>query len=264
MILGGIVLLVIAVAALLYARSQTRRREAMAATKTSSCGELDRLAAEASRTGGPGKFSQSCEVVGAARPAPGAAELKAPFSGQPAVWHRTRITHHYWERRRRRRADGSHDWDRQETSRVISDERSQAPFAVDDGTGQVLISPIEADIEGAEKSFSQFEPDDRSSEGAFSVFGIEVQLGSGSRSIGFEREEWVVRPGTRLYTLGEISDRGGRLQIGKPIDGGRLIISSRSEQELQAAAARRSKIATIGGAVAAVAGVALLVVGLLA
>ena len=96
------------------------------------------------------------------------------------------------------------------------------------------------------------------------MFGIEVQLGSGSRSIGFKREEWVVRPGTRLYTLGEISDRGGRLQIGKPIDGGRLIISSRSEQELQAAAARRSKIATIGGAVAAVAGVALLIAGLLA
>lgn len=64
--------------------------------------------------------------------------------------------------------------------------------------------------------------------------------------------------------LGEARDASGTLELGKPSEKGRFLISSRTEEELTASAGKTASIAQTVGAVAGVAGVALIVIGLLA
>ena len=80
-------------------------------------------------------FRQRCELVGRARAEQ--AELAAPFSKQPCVWHRSQIIHHYWEYRTDTDSRGNRTRRRQERQRVLSNQTSQAPFLVDDGTGAI-------------------------------------------------------------------------------------------------------------------------------
>ena len=77
-------------------------------------------------------------------------------------------------------------------------------------------------------------------------------------TLGFEYKEWVVRPGQRVYLLGEASDRSGRLVVGKP-SSGPYVFSTRSEQELAHSFRTQRTVARIGAAVAGVAGLVLLV-----
>jgi hypothetical protein len=258
---SGVLLLLIGAGALFYARSQKRKRGELASAETIGCNDLATLHGGTSAETGPGLFAHRCEVVGAAQPAQGE-PVAAPLSGQPSVWHRQRVTHKYWERRRERDPNGGTRTRRVERSRVMADETSSVPFAIDDGTGRVLVDPRDAEMDRIEQSVDQFEPDTSGSEGGATVsaFGFSVQLGADSGSIGFQREEWVIRPGARLYVLGEASDRTGTLVMGKPSDG-RLLISTRTEEEIAAASEKRARIAGIAGGIAAAAGVALIVAG---
>jgi hypothetical protein len=263
MLVGGIVLLVVAVAALFVARTQRARRQSYAGTERSACGDLDALARSVSAEAGAGSFRQTCEIGGRARPGP-SGELKAPLSGQASVWYRATITHKSWQtvttgtgqdRRTERRED----------SNVVSDETSQAPLIVDDGTGQVLVDPRGADVDHPEVSLDRFEPHAGGPQQGgteIEAFGVTVRTGSDSGSLGFHRREQIIRPGRELYVLGEARDASGTLEVGKP-GTGRFVISSRSEQELTASAGRWASIATAVAVVAGIAGAALVIVGLM-
>ena len=50
-------------------------------------------------------------------------------------------------------------------------------------------------------------------------------------TLGFEYQEWVLRPGARLYVHGEVSDASGRVAFAKPSQG-RYMISTRSEEQI--------------------------------
>lgn len=259
----GVLLLLVGGGALWYASSQRKKRGELAAAETFGCRDLASLHEATASETGPGQFAHVCEVVGAAQPANGEPD-KAPLSGQPAVWHRSKVTHKYWETRRERDPDGSgYRTRRVERSRVMSDEKSTQPFAIDDGTGRVLVDPNDAELDRVEQTVNQFEQDTSGqSGGSVSAFGFTVQLGSGSGSLGFQREEWVIRPGARLYVLGEASDRSGQLRMGKPTGGGRFLISTRSEEEIAAASEKGARIGTIVGGVSLAVGAALVIAGL--
>jgi hypothetical protein len=263
-LVGGIVLLLVAVAAFFVARSHRSRRRAFAGTERSGCGDLARLAQSVSQEAGAGSFSETCEIGGTAKAGPGG-ELTAPMSGQPCVWYRATVTHRHW-RNVQTGSGENRRTERREESDVVSDETSQAPLLVDDGTGQVLVDPRGADIDHPETSFDRFEPNTGGGPGGTEIeaFGISIRTGSDGGSLGFHRREQIIRPGRALYVLGEASDAGGALQLAKPREKGRFVISSRSEEELTASAGRVASIASTVAGVAGVAGIALVVIGLLA
>ena len=257
--------MVIAVGALLFARSQRGRHQAFAGTERSGCGDLAQLAQGVSAEAGAGSFRQTCEVGGRAQPGP-SGPLTAPMSGQQCVWYRAITTHRSWKMvetgtgQNRRR-------ERRENSQVVSDEQSEAPLIVDDGTGQVLVDPRGADIDHPEESFDRFEPDTGDEHGGgtkFEAFGISITSGPDGGSLGFQRQETIIRPGRELYVLGEARDSSGTLELGKPQEGGRFVISGRTEEELTKSAARGASIAGPVGAVAGIAGIVLIVIGALA
>jgi hypothetical protein len=258
LLIVGLILLLVAAGAAWFARHSRGVARLARATETSTCGDLVSLASGVREEVGGAGFEQRCEVVGVAV-AEGAGTT-APESGTAAVWHRTQLTHRYWEMERQE-IDGETSYRRVERTETISDLTSEAPFLVDDDSGRVLVAPEGADVDHPEKVVDRFEREqDRGGRVLDSVLSAVLRSGEGTGTIGFRTEEWVIRPGARLYVHGEVSDSTGVLRFRKPSEG-RYVVSTRSEEELVAEDERHALWAAIGGAVAAVAGVALIAAG---
>jgi hypothetical protein len=162
--------------------------------------------------------------------------------------------------------DGQRQRNRVERDETVSDITSAAPFLVSDGTGAVAVSPDGARVDKPERVVDRFEPQvtqEQLPSGLAGVLSSFLRAGSQSGTLGFRYQEWINRPGARLYVHGEVSDGSGRVAFAKPSEG-RYIISTRSEQEIVGAAERNATIATIAAVVLAAAGVVLVVVGAVA
>ncbi len=260
LLIVGLVLLLVAAGANWYARNQRRQALAVTATETSTCGDLVSLARSVRDEVGGAGFEQQSEVVGRAVAEDGTAT--APTSGTPVVWYRTQITHRYWEMQQTT-VDGKQQWNRVERTETVSDVTSAAAFSIDDGTGSVLVAPDGADVDHPEKIVDRFEQSTGSNSSGLldSVLSGVIRSGSQSGTLGFRTEEWVIRPGARVYVHGEVSDSTGQLRFRKP-QKGRYVVSTRSEEEIVGDDERAARWSTIGGAVSAVAGVALIVAGI--
>jgi hypothetical protein len=261
MLAGGIILIVLALIALFIGRSQSARANAAKGTETLSCADINALSSGVSSEVGAGGFRQRCEVVGQAAPGEGGT-IKAPHSGAEAVWHRSIVRHQYWEMQEQV-VDGRRERNRVERSEVVSNITSAQPFMVDDGTGSVAVAPDGADVDEPERVLDRFDPHVESQplpSGLMGLVGSVLRSGAGSGTLGFEYEEWVIRPGARLYVHGEVSDASGRLRFAKPSDG-RYLISTRSEEQIVGAAERGAKIAQAITGVLLVAGIALVIAG---
>lgn len=226
-------------------RSAERDRGRMLATETSTVATLTTLAATAREAAGEGSYREVVELSGEARPGPGG-PLTSPETGTRCVWHSHTVTRRYTEVTKD--AQGNRSSSTKEET--VTDESSQVPFVLRDATGEVRIEPTVA-VEGARKSLSEFR---------------DGRRGGGRDTIGFEHEEWVLEPGTRLFVSGEVTEEGGVLVLRAPAKGD-LLITTRSEEQLLESAAGSartagivSKVAAGAAAVLAVAGVVSLVV----
>jgi hypothetical protein len=240
MIIAGVVLLVVAAVAVGIALAGRRRWQVMVGAPTSTSGDLRlhlETAAGLGATGGG--FARPCELVGSAGPGPHG-ELRSELSGAPCVWYRYEVRRRYWDTERD--SDGRRR--RVQRTETVTELASAAAFTLADDAGTVLVDPTGGSVDKAERVLDRFEPDE-----------------SGD-TIGYEKEEWILRAGTRLYVLGEATDRSGDLAVGKP-DKGLFIISTRSEAELTAGARRRQQIGMAVGAVALVAALVFLALGAL-
>jgi hypothetical protein len=259
MVVGGIVLVAVAVGALVWSRITKNRLDAMAGAETVGCADLASLRDAAAEAAGPGAFNYVCEVTGDTEPGEGGL-LNSELSKTECVWHRHIVRRKYESVT----TDAQGRRQRSTRTETVAELSSSAPFHLRDASGRVLVDPAGADPDRPEQVVNRFEPRPPGS-GAFdvSLFGISLSGNGRDSTLGYEYEEWVVRPGRRLYVLGEASDRSGRLVVGKPSKGP-YVVSTRSEEELAGNARTQQRLAAIGAAVAGVAGVVLLVAGLIA
>lgn len=253
-IIIGAVLLVGAAVAVAFALYNKKRWHAMLGTETSSVAQLGTDLATVHQLGGDGSFRRVCEVTGPVEPGP-AGELHSELAKLPCVWYRYEIRRRYWHTS----TDSEGRTSRSQRTETVAQLASEQPFRLNDGTGSVLVRPDGLAVDRAERVLDQFVPD----EGTDSVSFLGFQISTRSNTIGYEHEEWIVRPGTRLYVLGEATNHSGELTIGKPAEGVH-IISTRSEAELRASARRTQQILMWSALAAAVIGVALLVARALA
>lgn len=222
---AAVVLFAIAYFAWKSAIKQEAEASKLTLTETSTCGEISELAAGVGAEVGSGSFSQRCEVIG--QSAADGSPLQAPETRADVVWHRTRVTHRWYEMERTTDSRGHASTRRVEKSDVVSDFTSEAPFAVSDGSGRLIVRPAGADVDRPEKSVDRV---DGIGSGTGQSFASLLLGGGQSGTIGFEVEEWVIRPGTRIYVHGEVGDEDGRLVFTG--GDGRLVVSTRSEAEL--------------------------------
>jgi E3 Ubiquitin ligase len=258
MVVAGIVLLVVTAGLLVWERLASRRLAAMARTGTVRCADLASM-----RDAAPGAFSLACEVSGAAEPGERGL-LTSELSKTGCVWFAYTIS-----RRFEKVSHSEGRSTRSVDSRTVAKGASSTPFRVRDDSGAVLVDPEGAEFDRSERVVNQFERYPPGGELTSRFSGIDFTAGPGDlsgmgfgRTLGYAFEEWVLRPGQRVYVLGEASDRGGQLLVGKPSKGPYLV-STRSEQELARSARTQRTVARAAAALAGVGGAALLLLGLL-
>ena len=244
----GVILLVGAAIAVAFAVRGKRRWQAMLGTETSTAAELTAELATVRELGGSA-FSRISEVTGTAAPGP-IGELKSELAELPCIWYRYEIRRRYWENS----TDSDGNRSRTQRTETVAKLASTQPFRVADATGSVLVRPDGLAIDHAERVLDQFDPD----QGTSSISFLGISIGMRSDTIGYEREEWIVRSGTPLYVLGEARDQGGEVVIGKPA-GGVHVISTRSEAELRKSTQRTQRILMWSALAAVIVGIVLLV-----
>lgn len=257
MILIGIAVLLVALVCGYAARRSSARADVMESTETLPVAELRTLHQAAAEAAGSGHFRHRCEVTGTAR-AHKNGTLTSELQKLDCVWHKHKVTRR--TRERYRDSNGHHRTRTQ--NRVVSEHSSSTAFFVQDDTGKMVIRPGNEDVAGAEKVLDRFDPHSRSRGPSINIGSLHVGLGGGDRTVGYKREEWIVRPGSRFFVNGEAADPDGTLAIGAPEDGGPFVLSAKSEKELLRDENNRVLGFGIGTGVAAVAGAALVVLGI--
>src|SRR5829696_1704837 len=213
MAIAGIIILVVAAVAAGVAYWQHRKHEELTAVEGSTCGQMRQLADAASVSAGAGVFRQRCELTGAAKPAY-VGTVNAPQTGREALWFRSKVTHEYYDYEYDHDDDYGRRRRRVKKSRVLSDQKSDIPFAVDDGTGQAVIHPEEADVDEPVQVLDQMDPNIEQTGGLWE--GIKGSLSGVDETIGYKREEWIIPVDTRLFVQGEVTDEEGHLRLRKP------------------------------------------------
>lgn len=242
---------------LLWQHLQERKKHlALVATETSSTGTLRELAGAAATAAGVGAFRQFVEVKGTVHPGP-SGPLKAPFSGTECAWYWTRVTHHW------REAYTDNDGNRRyrDQSERLQSDRSTEPFTLRDDEGDLLVVPG-TNVANARKTVSE----NRDSEPETSTVKIgKFEFSSSSRQgdSRYQYEEWVLPLQSRLFVQGDATDSDGRLEIRKPEGSRKMVLDTRSEEEVTTESRKHMQLTLGLAAGLIVLAIVLLVVGLL-
>jgi hypothetical protein len=155
------------------------------------------------------------ELRGRGAPPPGA-EIRGPLTRRPCAWWRYEIQ----ERRRSRRSDS---WE------TVEQGTSEAPFVLDDGTGQCLVDPRGADVEG--QTVERWTGDSRYP---------SVRLPDATGLLGVLQSLFVMAPyryveqrlesGSHLYAIGQFRTAGGVVTGDADAQTGSLLHEWKSDQ----------------------------------
>lgn len=247
LIIVGAVLIVLGAGLLPWlARRSARRAETFAQVPRYDCAQVAEHGREA-----PG---MRLSVVG--RSAPGTAPLIAPASGRECAWYRLTVS----ERHREERRDSEGNTRTEIVERQVSDERSPDLFALTDGGGRTLVDPAGADIDRPVETVDRSESTGTGGM-RLELGGLNINIGASGTLVGVRTQERIIPLDHELYVLGGAGERGGEGLIGRPRSGPH-VISTRNAGELATGARRAMWALASVGAVCAVTGVILAVVGL--
>lgn len=240
MLIGGVLLLILGIVAFFISSAEKKKLAVMSDTETSSVRDLERMA--------QGEGAEAIQVVEVKGQASCGSPLTAPFSGKPCVYYHTSIEDKFEERYK--------DSDGEMRERIDYDTRSQnedsVSFTLNDGTGTVEVFPAGAQMDLLD-SHDEFVHNSMGQgvsmvNDVLDVVGIETPVGgqhswSGGRRIllGERRREKIFPASGSLYVLGTLFCRNGKPVIAAET-GKKFILSTKSEEELTAAAASGAKM----------------------
>jgi len=257
------IVLVLAAGGCLWGAARTQRKvHAMMAAETLSVPQLLELRAISTELAGPGQFRKVCEVVGETVPSP-AGMLRSDLAGVDCVWHAHRV------QRRYKHYDRDSDGGTRVTTRTetVSELSSPHGFALLRDGHTIGVDHGGKQPDGVQVVLDRFEPaQDLQPQGALAgAISVLGALAGGDRdeTIGYQHTEWALRPGTRMYVLGEVDDREGPLVIRPPRDGKTpFVLSTRTEEELTDSGRKGQRIWAFVALGVAIAGLALIAVGI--
>lgn len=261
----GVALILGAVGLVMNYFSQKRKLEQMEATETSTVEFLESLRKSMAEGVGAGSLNYVTEVKGKiVCDEPIVSEL----AGVECVFYSMTVTREYEEAYYERDQQGrTHRRIRTGYDPVASNQRS-TPFYVQDATGRIRIRPDGAEFVG-EEVHSRFESAEQHGGGFLQIGRMRIELprsysGGDRRTIGYHFEEEAVPVGSEVYVLGEATDREGELCIVRPMDKDKkLIVSTRSEEELARQGQSSMKISVFGAIACIILGIAAIVYDLM-
>ena len=239
----GIVLLLAAAAMYFFANRSEQRGAGLAAAPTVPVKDLGSVG------------SAVVEVVGTAVAA--GPTLTSPIGQQPCVWYRSVVEELY------RDTVGTGDNRRtQNKERVVSDDSSPNPIAIDDGTGTVLV-----ELDGCDVDRPVLALDRRIDDGEGLAEELLASLVNSRRddTYGYRQREHIIPAGQRLFAIGAVTMGPDGPRLTKPSEKGQpFMVSTRSEAQLASSAASSARWLQVGAVVAGVLGVVAIVAGALA
>lgn len=249
-IVVGIILIVIgAVVMPLMARSQSRRAQVLEDVPHYDCAQVAEH----------GEQAPGMRIAVNGRSAPAATPMVGPASQRPCVWYRLTIS----ERVRTTDRDSEGNTRTRTEERVVSQEASPDAFALADATGRVLVEPGGAKVDQPLESFNRLEAPGGGGSTQISLGGLSINIGNRDGLVGIRRKEEILPAGDELYVLGGAFAREGEGLVSRP-DTGHFIISTRSSDELSQSARTQARWLSGGAALLALAGVVLVIIGILA
>jgi hypothetical protein len=162
--------------------------------------------------------------------------LVSTVNAEPCVWHRHTVKHHQV----RYRTDAKGRSRRSSSRRRVGDVRSREPFRV----GHLEVQPDQMVVDRPERRRSRILPGIASQP----LPDAAALTSGGSIQNTYHHREWIIRAGTPLHILGEVTDRGATVVMRRPSRGPHFISTRTADAWL-----RRSRVVTIGATALAVA-----------
>ena len=181
------------------------------------------------------------EVKGTAEQGPEGIILKSPFSGKECLFYRYEIEEYVSS------GKNSH-WE------TVSKGFDGVRFVLDDGTGEVIVDPENADVEMPKDNSIRINSADNETDQIREFMNQKGIRGTGGLLFDNDRRyhEWYVTPGEDVYVFGYASnerDDHGEYPIIKDDERAEMfMISDRSEKELVSKKKWKSGLAMFGGA----------------
>ena len=260
--IAGIILILVGLIPFFVRRSRVSKLAQVLSAQTSTCAQAADACRSAGAYGTADWMSRQVEVKGVIEPRE---LLRGELSERECVCCKSLVEREWEEHRWRTDPQGHRRRTTHRGRQVMSQSERLAPFFVSDGTGRVLVNPEGAEIDWVESvnRFERGDPDGGTlSFGGFTL-GLGGLLGGGRRTIGYRYREWILTPGQQAYVLGGAGLSGQEPCIKGPSGKGqKFIVSLKSEEEIIAAARRAITWLTVAFCTCWVAGLALIVAGL--
>lgn len=206
-------------------------------TETSKVSEVMENYESITGSVGTGSFTHFCELKGQAH---SDTPLTAELSNEQVVYYKSEVIHKYERLENKKDSQGNIQKKWVKHNDTVSENEQWAPgFGVKDESGFIAINPKKSKMDTIQL-YSKFEKGEPNQSGLnIKLGGVSIGLGGGGnsnhRTIGYEYKEIGIKAAQNLYVLGDANDRDGSLIVSKPTDKKYpFIVSTKSEDELQA------------------------------
>lgn len=249
MVIGGSILLILAVIFYFVSRSNAGQLEALNAADTYTAQLLSEVHKKIATTLGKDAFAQTCEIEGVIECE---TPLVTPTSMTPCVAYTRTVTREYEERVTSTDSEGKRETRTERNSETLESQERRANFYVRDATGRTLVLPEDAELDLVEVGNS-FED-------------AQANRWSGlTRTLGKRTVECALPVGVKVFVLGCAVDHSGAPAVSKGPKNKkqRFMISRQSEHELAGAAQAWARNMLYAASGSGALGALLLIIGLL-
>ena len=187
--------------------------------------------------------------------------VETPFSNRKVAYCKSKVSQVTEDREQYRDSQGNLRTRTTKRENVISDEKSsQNIMIIDDSTNEPVI--VEINGTGCKfdipKTFDRFEQ--KENLGRYRYFNNFSWDRYGAETLGFKMTEETIEENQSLYIIGEAFRVGDKLHIGKPMDSKKpFIVTTKSEEDMVNSSNQHAKFLLIGGIIAIIGGIVMLV-----
>lgn len=187
--------------------------------------------------------------------------VNTPFSNKKVVYCESKLSQVTESREEYRDSNGHINTRVNKHENVISNEKTSQEIYLNDNSSKEYVT-LEINGTGCKldipKTFDRFEP--KSNLNNYGYFKSFSWNRFGAETLGFKMTEKTINANQNLYVIGEAFKVGNEIHIGKPQDGKRpFIVSTKSEEDLVNKSTQRATFELIGGIVAIVIGIIVIV-----
>jgi len=172
LIIAGIILIIVGIVGFFQIKSAQERLSQLGGSSEHKLGELVPILmqtkAEMSDLGTENVISENVTVMGQPQCQN---PLRAPISGTPCVYYTYKVVYKTTERYQETDANGNTEWKTRTHEQTLDQGTNSTPFALNDGTGSIMVNPDKGKFEGIYKSVDKTETN-------FQRNGNGVQLGN--------------------------------------------------------------------------------------